>query len=513
MIDDYIVEMKNITKFIFNNKGKPIHGSNVKILDQVNFNLKRGEVHALLGENGAGKSTLMKILGGIIPPDEGEIWIDHAPVFIKSPLDARSKGIAFIHQEINLCTNIDVARNMFLGNEPKNKFGLMDKRKMNDQSQRLIKNLGYEVNPNVLLGNLSTAQQQIVEIAKALSYKSNIIIMDEPTASLTKKEIDMLFNLIEDMKSRNMSIIYISHRLDEIHKIGDRMTVLRDGSFIGTLERSEYTDDKIITMMAGRTLDKMNFNQHHPKENIILELKNFKIGKNTKPINMHLKAGEIVGLCGLVGAGRTELAKSIFGARSFYGGEVFYLGKKILKPRPDLSIKMGMVYLSEDRKSEGLIISKTIRENIVAASLKKIFRNSIIYKTKEKSIAKQMVEQFNVVCRGTEQSVSTLSGGNQQKVSFAKAYTPDPKLLILDEPTRGIDVGAKAEIYKLMDETAKRGVGILVISSEMPEIIGMSDRIYIMRDGTIINEVTNKSEMNQESLVAQIIGVSKTTIN
>ncbi len=508
MQNSYVLEMKNISKYIFNSKGKPIRGSNVKILSQVDFNLKKGEVHVLIGENGAGKSTLMKILGGILPCDEGEVFIENEQVQFKTPKEAREKGVAFIHQEINLCPNIDVARNMFLGKEPKTKLGLMDKKKMNKESKRLIKNLGYDVNPNTLLANLSTAQQQIVEIAKALSYESKIIIMDEPTASLSKKEIDMLFDLIKNLKAKGVSVIYISHRLEEIQKIGDRITVLRDGMMVGNLDISEYSDDKVIKMMAGRTLETMYTNTHRLKDEVVLDVRDFKIGKNTQPLNLNVRAGEIVGLCGLVGSGRSELAKSIFGARNYYGGTIEYYDEVIKKPTPHRSINMGMVYLSEDRKTEGLIISKTIRENIVSASLKKFFQNNIINKKKEKNVAKQMVGQFNVVCRDIEQNVRTLSGGNQQKVSFAKAYAPQPKLLILDEPTRGIDVSAKSEIYKIMDETAKTGVGILMISSDMPELIGMSDRVYIMREGTVTHEICSKDEMNQEKLVRLMIGSS-----
>jgi ABC-type sugar transport system ATPase subunit len=506
MNEQYILEMENITKYIFNAKGKAIHGSHVRILDKVSFNLEKGEVHALLGENGAGKSTLMKILGGIIPQDEGRMLIDGKEVLFRSPREARASGVAFIHQEINLCANISVARNMFLGNEPKRSLNTLDFAKMNRLSREMIRGLGYDVDPGVSLGSLSTAHQQIVEIAKALSYDSRIIIMDEPTSSLTEKEITMLFELIGKLKAKGVSIIYISHRLEEIHQIGDRITVLRDGALIGTLDRSEYSDEKAIRMIAGRTLKQMYTNTHKPTAEVVLELKDFRIGAGTQPLSMFVRAGEVVGLCGLVGSGRTELAKSIFGARDFASGEIFFRGKRMANLDPFRCIEMGMVYLSEDRKTEGLIVDQTVRENIVVACLRRLFRNGVVAGRKERGLASQMIQRFNIICRGQEHVVNKLSGGNQQKVSFAKAYAPEPNFIILDEPTRGIDVGAKSEIYKIMDETAARGVGILMISSEMHELVGMSDRIYVMRDGTIVGEVSDKSKMDQGELIALCIG-------
>ncbi len=506
MNEEYVLEMENITKCIFNSKGKPIHGSRVKILDGVDFNLKGAEVHALLGENGAGKSTLMKILGGIIPQDEGRILIDGREVSFRSSREARANGVAFIHQEINLCANLTVARNMFLGNEPKSGLNTLDFAKMNQLSSEMIRGLGYDVDPGMSLGRLSTAHQQIVEIAKALSYDSRIIIMDEPTSSLTEKEISMLFELIQKLKAKGVSIIYISHRLEEIHQVGDRITVLRDGALIGTLDRSEYSDEKAIRMIAGRTLKQMYVNTHTPGTEVVLELKNFRIGPKTQPLSLCVRAGEIVGLCGLVGSGRTELAKSVFGARDYASGEIYFRGKRMTNLDPFRCIEMGIVYLSEDRKTEGLIVDQSVRENVVLASLRRLFRNGVVARKKERSLVSEMIRRFNIICRGQEHVVSKLSGGNQQKVSFAKAYAPEPNFIIFDEPTRGIDVGAKSEIYKIMDETAGRGVGVLMISSEMHELIGMSDRIYVMREGTIVSEVSDKSKMDQGKLVALSIG-------
>lgn len=507
-MEDYILEMNHISKFIFNvATGKPVRGTTVKILDDITFNLKRGEVHALLGENGAGKSTLMKILGGIIPPDEGELLLNGETVELHSVRDARAHGVAFVHQELNLCTNIDVACNFFLGNEPAGIAGIMRKKEMDEASRKTISELGFAVDPKQLLSELSTAQQQIVEIAKAISYQSKIIIMDEPTASLTKKEIDMLFGLIKKLKDQGVSIIYISHRLDEIQQIGDRMTVLRDGKYIGTLERENYSDALAVSMMAGREVQALFDTTHQPGNEVVLAVKDLKIGRNTESISIQVKAGEVVGLCGLVGSGRTELLKTIYGARKAVAGEIFYQGKRYQNPTPSKSIEKGIVYLSEDRKIEGLIVKGSIRNNITLSSLKQFFKSRIISNHKEKEIVRRSIEKFNIKCRGTEQLLSTLSGGNQQKASFAKCYAANPQVLLLDEPTRGIDVNAKAEIYRVIDQAAKNGWAVLVISSELSELVGMSDRIYIMRQGTVTGEISERSEMTQENLVGRIIGV------
>lgn len=506
-MEEYILEMNHISKFIFHvETGKPIRGSNVKILDDVTFNLRRGEVHALLGENGAGKSTLMKILGGIIPPDEGEVLIGGKPVTLRSVRQARTCGVSFVHQELNLCTNINVARNFFLGNEPTGFAGLMPKRKMERLSRDAIAKLGFDVDPTLPLSELSTAQQQIVEIAKAISYHSNIIIMDEPTASLTKKEIDMLFDLIFRLKEQGVSIIYISHRLDEIQRIGDRMTVLRDGRSIGTMDRKNYSDALAIKMMAGRDVELHNKVHHTASAETVLEVKNVCIGKHTQPISIHVNAGEVVGLCGLVGAGRSELLKTVYGAHRSHGGEIFYRGEPYTAPTPSQSIQKGIVYLSEDRKLDGLILKGSVRSNITISALKRFFKSGVIRRRQETRIAQEYIGRFNVKCLGTEQLLTTLSGGNQQKISFAKCYATAPGLLLLDEPTRGIDVNAKSEIYRLIDDAAQSGLAVLVVSSEIAELVSMSDRIYIMREGSVTGEVCDPTQMTQEALVAKIIG-------
>ena len=503
-----ILELNHITKYIFNvSTGKPIRGTEIKILDDVHFDLYEGEVHALLGENGAGKSTLMKIIGGIIPYDEGSMTLNGKEVQFHNSREARARGIAFVHQELNLCTNIDVAHNFYLANEPTGKLGLMKEKEMYRKSAEAIRALGFELDTHTKLGKLSTAQQQIVEISKALSFDSKIIIMDEPTASLTRKEIDMLFSLIHDLKNRGISIIYISHRLDEIQQIGDRMTVMRDGCYIGTMERVNYSDEQAVNMMAGRITKNIFEKEHVPGVETVLEPKGLKIGEATEPLDFTVKRGEVVGLCGLVGAGRTELARTIYGERPDAGGEVWYEEALYQKRSPGLSIKKGIIYLSEDRKIDGLITAADVSENLVLSALHKLFPKGIIDRKRQKQEVQRLIEEFNIKCMDGGQIVSTLSGGNQQKVSLGKCFAVEPKVLILDEPTRGIDVNTKFEIYHLIDQAAKNGLSVLVISSEMAELIGMSDRIYIMRGGTITGMVSEKEEMTQENLVAKIIGV------
>ena len=500
-MSETILEMRGITKYIFDSEGIALKNTNVKILDNIDFNLRHGEVHVLMGENGAGKSTLMKILGGIIPPDEGEMVLEGQKTGFKNPMEAKAAGIGFIHQELNLCQNIDVAHNMFLGNEIMKNSVFMDKKEMYQRSAELLARIGCNINPKTIVRNLSTAQQQLVEIAKAMSYHSKILIMDEPTASLSQNEIDILFNLIRDMKGKGISIIYISHRFEELLEIGDRITVLRDGKNSGNMDVADYDYDKLVNMMVGRTLEKMHSCTHIPQEEEVLRVEDLKISEKTKPIHITVKKGEIVGLGGLVGSGRTELAQSIFGARRFPSGKVYYMGERIKKPNPRSSVQKGIAYLSEDRKLDGLVLPMDIRENITLAYLDRFFKNRIISKPREREIAEGEARELNIVCRSIYQLVSTLSGGNQQKVVLAKWLSQMPKLLILDEPTRGIDINAKAEIYKLMDEIAGQGVAILMISSEMPELIGMSDRIYVMRGGTISDEIDKADGITQERIL------------
>jgi ABC-type sugar transport system ATPase subunit len=499
-----ILEMQGITKFIFDSFGHALRGSTVRILDAVDFNVKEAEVHVLIGENGAGKSTLMKVLGGIIPPDAGTMRLDGKEVFFSGPRESLRHGIGFIHQELNLCLNLDVAENIFLGREMGGLF--IRKKDMYVHSSAMLKKLGFDIDPHTLVRDLSTAQQQIVEIVKVLSYDCRIIIMDEPTASLTSNEIDKLFEIIRDLQKRGISIIYISHRFEELKEIGDRISVLRDGKFIGTVDIADFDYDKIINMMVGRKLGAMFQSRHVPGTDPVLRIENLKITGHTEPINLHVNKGEVVGLSGLVGSGRTELAKSIFGSRSYHSGKIIYNNVEIENEHPAKLISKGLVYLSEDRKLEGLVLDMSIASNITLASLPRLYPNTRIKRSKEREVATDSIRSLNIVSNSMDQLCNTLSGGNQQKVVLAKWLLTAPQVLILDEPTRGIDVNAKSEIYRIIDRLAGEGVGILMISSELPEIIGMSDRIYVMRNGTISAEIVDKKDFEQEKILSYTLG-------
>ena len=498
-----ILNMDHIVKYIFDAYGKPLKGTQVKILNDVHFDVRAREVHILIGENGAGKSTLMKIIGGIIPHDEGTVELYGQEVHFTNPRQSQQMGIGFIHQELDLCTNLDVAENLFLGRE----LGgvLSDKKQMYARSREMLQQLGFDIDPHTLVRDLSTAQQQIVEIVKAISYDSRIIIMDEPTASLTQSEIDHLFEIIRTLKQRGVSIIYISHRFEELKEIGDRLTVLRDGCTIGTMDMADFTYDKAISMMVGRKLTQMYVTTHTPGTEEVLRVEDLRISPRTEPISLSVRAGEVVGLGGLVGSGRTELAKSIFGAHPRYGGRIFYQGQEIKKPEPGDLIEKGLMYLTEDRKAEGLVLEKDIAQNITLASLKKLFPSTLIRKRVENEKAMTIIRQLNIVCQSAQQKTGTLSGGNQQKVVLGKWLSTGAKLLLLDEPTRGVDVGAKAEIYEIIDRLASQGVAILMISSELPELIGMCDRIYVMRRGTISCELTDREKFTQEEILSHTV--------
>lgn len=506
-MENILLKMKNIKKYIFDISGKPIRGTDVLILNDVQFGLQAGEVNVLLGENGAGKSTLMKILAGEIPHDDGHIFIGGEEVYFHSPKNAREMGVTFIHQELNLCTNLDVAQNIFMGREFTKKGAVIDRKKMYVESQKLIDSLGFTIDVRKKLINLSTAQQQVVEIAKALSYDSKILIMDEPTSTLTSQEITKLFELVKRMRDTGMGIVFISHRMDEVEQIADRISVMKDGKSVGVLEKEEFTPQRAINLMTGRVLEKIYINTHEIKDEKLLEVRNFKVGRNTEPFDMYVKKGEIIGIGGLVGAGRTEFAKAVFGCREYGGGEVLLKNSGFPKRSPGRCIRKGLIYLSEDRKREGLVLSMPMYKNISLADLKNVRKAGMLSKKKEVSLARKMIERFGIICRDTGQRISTLSGGNQQKVCFAKWYATDPDVLILDEPTRGVDVNAKAQIYQLMDELAKAGKAIIMITSEMNELLGMSDRIYIMRDGNMVKELKTRTEMTDEIVLQYTIGI------
>lgn len=488
---DKLLDMKGITKRF----------PGTLALDSVDFEVREGEVHVLLGENGAGKSTLVKIIAGVYNRDEGEMYFDGKKVDFRNVREAQDAGINIIHQELNLLPERTIAQNIFVGREPMQKgLGRIDYKKMLRDSEELLKRLGLDMNPNTLVKNLSIAQQQMVEVAKALSNDIKLLIMDEPTSSLTKREIDKLFGIIENLKKSGISIIYISHRMDEIKRIGDRVTILRDGQYIDTLDAKTMDMDEAIAKMVGRKITKLYSRRYNKPGREVLRTEKL-TGLRFRNVSINVREGEIVSLAGLVGAGRTEVAKALFGYDPIEGGEYYLFGKKVKNPSPKKCVRMGMALLPEDRKNEGLFLKMPIRDNIIAASLNKLFKNGIVQNNTANDTAEKYKKELKIATPNIYKLVGELSGGNQQKVVVGKWLSTDCKFFIFDEPTRGIDVGAKAEIYQLLDDLAANGAGILMISSEMNEVINLSDRVYVMREGEVVKEL-DRSEVSQEAILA-----------
>ncbi len=475
--------------------------------NQITLTLRKGEVHALMGENGAGKSTLMKCMIGVYTADEGEIIYKGKNVNFASVLDAQKEGISMIFQELNLIPHLTVAENIFFAREP-NKFGVVDKTKMNNDATALLNMFDIDVKPTDLVKDLSVARQQMVEIAKALSFDVEVLIMDEPTSALTEKEIDKLFELVDKLRTKGVSIVYISHRMEELKRICDHITIFRDGTYVSDHPFHEITMDEIITKMVGRSLD----NHFPPKtavigDEVILSILNAERRGVFEPLNFDLRKGEILGITGLVGAKRTELARAIFGADPLDGGEIYVHSHKISIKDPADAIKAGIAYLSEDRKLNGVAVRMTIRENITMASMDKVSNEvGIISHAEEIKASQTFIDKMEIKTPTAEQLVNNLSGGNQQKVVIGKWLFRDAKIMIFDEPTRGIDVGAKYAIYQLLDELAANGVGVIVISSELPEILGVSDRVIVMREGRMTGILETK-QTNQEEIMQYATGV------
>lgn len=473
----------------------------VNALKDVNISINKGEVMALTGENGAGKSTLMNILSGIYQKDSGEIYFDGKPVNITSPLNAQKMGISTIHQELNLMPNLSVGENIFIAREKRKMHYLLDKKKTNDDASDLIKLVGLEIDTTTLVKDLSIAQRQMVEVAKALSINSKLIIMDEPTSSLTDREIEILMGIIRKLCEQGVSIIYISHKLSEIFDIADRITVLRDGNTIGTVDAKECSEEMLIQMMVGRELKDIFAKMESKIGEVIFEAKNITSGKMVKNASFKLKKGEILGFAGLVGSGRSELMRAIFGIDKMDQGEVFLDGEKISIRHPSHAIKHGLGFVPEDRKLQGLILGMVVRENITMPSLEKLSNYGFIKSSSEKDVSVDFIEKLSIKTPHQEQKVLNLSGGNQQKVVIAKWLAISPKILILDEPTKGVDVGAKKEIHHLMSKLTQEGVAVIMISSELPEILGMSDRIVVMHKGVIKGEFL-RGEATQEKILS-----------
>jgi ribose transport system ATP-binding protein len=473
----------------------------VHALKGVSLEVKKGEVHALMGENGAGKSTLMKVLSGIYSKDSGTIIYEGKEIEFTNPKDAQDAGIAIVHQELNMMNHLSVAQNIFIGREMMNGKIINDK-KMNEEAAKLFERLSIDIDPDSEMGDLTVGRQQMCEIAKAISRDVKLIVFDEPTAALTESEIAELFKIIKELRKKDLGIVYISHRMDEIKVITDRVTVMRDGEYVGTLVTKDSTKDDIINMMVGRTIyedpkEKSNVPKDAP---IVLKVENLNAGKMVKNVSFELRKGEILGFSGLMGAGRTETARALFGADIKDSGDVYINGNKVNINSPQDAVNAGIGYLSEDRKRYGIVLAESIAANSTMSSLENFMKGIFIDKKKEKVVSQEYVEKLKTKTPSVETAVVNLSGGNQQKVVIAKWLIKDCDILIFDEPTRGIDVGAKSEIYHLMNELAAQGKSIIMISSELTEVLRMSDRIIVMCEGRKTGELSIE-EASQEKIM------------
>ncbi|HHV31608.1 sugar ABC transporter ATP-binding protein [Caproiciproducens sp. LBM24188] len=488
---DVILTMKGIDKRF----------PGVQALSGVNLEIRKGEVLALMGENGAGKSTLMKVLTGIYKKDAGTITYEGREVEYNNPREAQEDGIVIVHQELNMMGHLTVAQNIFIGREPKNGF-LIDDAKMNSDTRKLFQQLNIDINPKETMSKLTVGKQQMCEIAKAISHKAKVIIFDEPSAALTESEIEQLFKIIRNLRDQQLGIVYISHRMDEIKKITDRVTVMRDGCYVGTLITKDCTKDDIINMMVGRVIYETPKTESHvpPDAPVVLKVEHLNAGRMVQDVSFELHKGEILGFSGLMGAGRTEMARALFGADPKDSGDIYIKGEKVEIHTPEDAVRHGIGYLSEDRKRFGIVLKKSITENATLTCLPRYCKGVFIDKNKEKQVTKQYVDTLRIKTPGIDQLVMNLSGGNQQKVVIEKWLIGDSDILIFDEPTRGIDVGAKQEIYELMNRLVDEGKSIIMISSEMAEITRMSDRIIVMCEGRITGELDIK-ETSQEQIM------------
>jgi len=494
-----LLEVKGLTKSF----------PGVLALRGVSLHLKKGEVLSLIGENGAGKSTLMKILAGVQPADSGEYLIEGGPVNFQNVRDAMNRGIALIHQELNLASNLDLAANIFLGREP-NKKGIIQDNEIREEATKYLQRVGLDLPTDTITGTLPIGKQQLVEIAKALSCDARVLIMDEPTSSLSQKETETLFEVVKDLKNQGISVIYISHRLGEVIELSDRVTVFRDGENAGDLAKEEINHENMVRLMVGRDLSEFYDRQiHQPGKTVLQAREIISPAHSTIPVSFEVRAGEIVGIAGLVGAGRTELLQTIFGVTPALGGELELDGKSFRPQCPADAINAGIALAPEDRKQHGLVLPMTVRENSSLPSLERDQTKGFLNQEAELKISEKAVEQMQIKTPSIEQIARFLSGGNQQKIVLGKWLAMNPKLLMLDEPTRGIDVGAKREIYKLMEKLAGEGMAILFVSSEMEEVLGMADRAYIMHEGKISGEL-DRNELSEESIMNLATGGEKT---
>ncbi len=491
MASDYILELDNITKQF----------PGVKALDGIQLRIRKGSVHALMGENGAGKSTLMKIIFGIYTPDTGTIKFKGNEIKLTGPKDALSRGISMIHQELTPVPYMTVAENIFLGREPViGRTGWVNNKKMVSDAKALFDSLGINIDPNMKMKDLSIANMQMIEIATAISYNADLIIMDEPTSAITDKEVDQLFSIIRSLQAQGVSIIYISHKMDEIFQICDEITVFRDGQYIGTKAAKELTQDSLIQMMVGREIKQVFHKEEAIIGEVALAVKNLTRNGKFRNVSFEIRKGEILGIAGLMGSGRTEIIESVFGIYPPDAGEVFVKGQKVEIKTPQDAIHCKIGLLTEDRKLTGAFLPLSVKENMIISNLDQFIGAGLVNGKKVETICNEQVKRLNIKTPNIDQLIMNLSGGNQQKVLLARWLLNDPDVLILDEPTRGVDVGAKAEIHKLMSKLAQEGKAIIMISSEMPEILGMSDRVIVMHEGQMKGELS-RAEANQEKIL------------
>ena len=492
-MNEIILEMKNIDKRF----------SGVHALKSVNLELRKGEVHALMGENGAGKSTLMKVLCGIYKRDGGDVVLFGKEVNFHNIKDSQEAGIGIIHQELNMMNHLTVAQNIYIGREPMKNGIYIDDKQMEKDAKELFDRIGVNIDPSAVLGTLTVGKQQMVEIAKAISRNSKILILDEPTAALTQVEVEELFKIMNDLREKGIGMIYISHRMDEINRISDRITVMRDGEYVGTLITKDTTKDEIVKMMVGRVIygDKKEESTVPGDAPVVLEVKNLNRGKEIKNVSFTLRRGEILGFSGLMGAGRTEVARAIYGADKPDSGEIFINGKKVRNKTPEEAVKNGICYLSEDRKRYGLLLDKSVAENSVLSNLDDYIKCGWINDAKIEKAATKENAKLKTKTPSMQQILRNLSGGNQQKVIIARWLLKNSDIFIFDEPTRGIDIGAKSEMYTLMEELASQGKSVIMISSELAEIQRLSDRVIVMCEGRITGELDIK-DATQEKIMA-----------
>jgi ribose transport system ATP-binding protein len=479
----------------------------VQALSDVCFDLNPGEVHALMGENGAGKSTLIKILCGVQPPDEGEILLDRAPVTITSPVHAHALGISPVHQELHLEPYLSVAENIFLGRQPTNRFGLIDHRRLLKEARHVLGELGVSIDPQVLVGRLSIAERQVIAIARAVSMRARIMIFDEPTSSLTRRETELLMAMIRRLRDQGIGVIYVSHRMEEIFDLCDRVTVFRDGRYVATRDVATTSMGELVHMIVGRDLESPAAKVEAAAGAVVLDVRHLSKRGMLRDISFSLRRGEIVGLSGLVGAGRTELARTIFCDMLADEGEVLVDGKPFRGRNPRQAISAGIGLVPEDRKEQGLVTSLPVMSNISMARLGSLTRLGVLSGGRERRLARDYVERLAIRTPSVEQKAMYLSGGNQQRVVIAKWLATQPKVLIVDEPTRGVDVGAKAEIHNLLRELAANGMAILMISSDMPEILAVSDRVLVMHQGRLAGELS-AATATQEAIMNYAMGLN-----